>query len=437
MIVTIAEAERFLHMLDEGAEAFTFQTYEYDDTNKKYRTLARVINANLANGVLDMLAKSNARGCGVFVTINATDGKGRQEHNITAVRAVFVDLDGAPLGPIFEAVPAPHIVVESSPGKYHAYWRTDDCPLDQFKLVQRALARRFNGDPAVCDLPRVMRLPGFVHQKGAPVQTRVLLELCSPGRPYQLAEIIDGLHLDLSEPAPASVVTPIDGKLAAGQSRHGHLFRLGRTLAKCRAQPTREAVRAALAAENQARCDPQLPEADIDYLAQRAFTAKNDAQKWKTTLDDEARAERDATQHENEPVIDVEAAKVAARTPPPTAAAWTLPDCITEDEMAAARLSPDCVVEDYLFADVATAIAPGGTGKTTLLLREHMHIALGLPLYGLTIRKPGASLFLTAEDSRERLVARMREIGKAMSLTPAEMATVRERVLISDVSGEG
>src|SRR5215472_5611955 len=38
-------------------------------------------------------------------------------------------------------------------------------PLKVFEPLQKALADRFNGDPAVCDLSRVMRLPGFVHRK--------------------------------------------------------------------------------------------------------------------------------------------------------------------------------------------------------------------------------------------------------------------------------
>jgi hypothetical protein len=40
----------------------------------------------------------------------------------------------------------PHILVESSPGKWHAYYMVDECDLDQFKPRQRALAQRFGGD---------------------------------------------------------------------------------------------------------------------------------------------------------------------------------------------------------------------------------------------------------------------------------------------------
>ena len=116
---------------------------------------------------------------------------------------------------------------------------------------------------------------------------------------------------------------------------------------------------------------------------------------------------------------------------------FATPEPISPDEWSNARLTPDCIVKNYLFADVAVFIAVGGMGKTTLKLFEAIHIALGLPLYGLTINKPGTVLIITAEDSREMLVARLREIAKARELTDAQIAIVMQRVRISDVSGNG
>ena len=102
----------------------------------------------------------------MFVTINATTGGRRKAVDVERVRAVFADLDGAPLDPVLACDLEPHIVVESSPGRFHAYWIVEGLPLDQFTPVQKAIAARFGSDPIVHDLPRVMRLPGFWHQKG-------------------------------------------------------------------------------------------------------------------------------------------------------------------------------------------------------------------------------------------------------------------------------
>lgn len=110
---------------------------------------------------------------------------------------------------------------------------------------------------------------------------------------------------------------------------------------------------------------------------------------------------------------------------------------IAADEWTAARLTPDTIVENHLYADVGVFVAPGGMGKTTMVLHEAVHIPLALPLYGLKILRPGPVVILTAEDSREMLVARLRRIAESMGLTPAQIEQVRRDVRILDVSGTG
>ena len=145
-------------------------------------------------------------GAGVFVTINGTDGAGRKAANIVPVRAVFVDLDGAPFEPVLACPPPPHIAVESSPGRYHAYWLVRDLPLERFAPLQKAIAARFGGDPAIHDLPRVMRLPGFWHLKGEPFATRTLEQ--PPSELYPAEQVLAGFAPTDAKPAGSS--TPYD-----------------------------------------------------------------------------------------------------------------------------------------------------------------------------------------------------------------------------------
>jgi hypothetical protein len=161
------EASRFIRALicnDQAGDQYTSQTF--DDSESKRSHLAKIFHGR---GNAEALKRLNAAGAGVFLTINATDGKGRTNANIRCVRALFVDADkdgAAVLAKIKAAGPAPHIVVESSPGKFHAYWLVNrDFPLDQFTSAQAALARKFGTDEKVKDLARVMRLPGFYHMK--------------------------------------------------------------------------------------------------------------------------------------------------------------------------------------------------------------------------------------------------------------------------------
>lgn len=171
LVPNLTASNTFLDTLDGGG-AFTFMTIPEGELKGKGNTV--VLHGTL-NQHADRLTQLNNDGHGIFVMINQGDLNGRKALNVVKVRALFVDLDGAPLDPMMETEAPPHILVESSPNKWHGYWRVDDCPNDKFKERQHALADRFGGDKSVCDLPRVLRLPGFWHRKTAtPFQTRLV-----------------------------------------------------------------------------------------------------------------------------------------------------------------------------------------------------------------------------------------------------------------------
>lgn len=170
-------AQEFLDMLDADG-VFTFQTFD-DAKDRKNQSLARIFHGTLDqhHGALTRLQQ---QGAGVFVMINKGDGlvhpdakTCRTAKNVVAIRALWGDLDGAPLEPVL-AAHHPDIVVESSPGKWHTYWLTIDCSLGDFKTRQLQIAQKFDSDKAVADLPRVMRLPGYWHQKSEPFMTHMV-----------------------------------------------------------------------------------------------------------------------------------------------------------------------------------------------------------------------------------------------------------------------
>jgi len=114
----------------------------------------------------------NSAGMGVYVCCNMTDGKGRKKENIVKVRAAVADLDGCPLEPVWKY--APNMVIETSPGKFHAWWIADDIPLEGFSQLQKSIAYNLGSDEKVCDLPRVFRVPGFYHMKGEPFLSHII-----------------------------------------------------------------------------------------------------------------------------------------------------------------------------------------------------------------------------------------------------------------------
>ena len=197
LTIDLPEAERFLTLLDEEAEAFTFQTFadspktQAEEKERKAKG-APLLLAHTFNGTLEQhaakLERYNRMDAGVFVTINRTDLKGRKADNVKAVRAVFADTDGAPLEPIRNCSIEPHIIVESSEGKWHPYWLTDDLALAQFEGVQGRIADTFGTDASVKDLSRVLRLPGFYHRKADPFMVRIIHD--NGGLPYSADKIL-------------------------------------------------------------------------------------------------------------------------------------------------------------------------------------------------------------------------------------------------------
>lgn len=185
------ETQAFLKMLDPNTDQFCFRVLP---DNKASPVWEKKHNGKFGL-ILSQLQRANRAGGGAFVVVN--EG-GQKDDDITRVRAVFADTDGAPVEPIVDAL-EPHMVVETSPKKYHVYWLVEDFSLDQFKPVQLAIATQFGTDESVTNLSRVMRMPGFYHNKNEPFLSR--LTVLKPGLPrYTLDEVVTGLDLQLTPP---------------------------------------------------------------------------------------------------------------------------------------------------------------------------------------------------------------------------------------------
>ena len=175
----LEQTHRFLNILAKD-EPVTFQTFSDRDELKVKRPGKKDYdpNAKIMHGTLstpedaELLTRLNSKGAGVYVMVNAGDSQGRTAKNVVRVRALFIDTDGAPHPADLPL--EPHLVVQSSPGRWHLYWLVDGVLLDSFMTLQKALAEHYGTDPSVNDLPRVMRLPGFYHCKAEPVRVELL-----------------------------------------------------------------------------------------------------------------------------------------------------------------------------------------------------------------------------------------------------------------------
>lgn len=263
-VIDLSAAARFLDLVAEG-EAVTFQTFA---DRGKGGAQARILHGYLDEHAVE-LQRLNAAGAGIFWMVNYGDGKGRTAANVTGVRALFVDLDGAPLAPVVACGVQPHAVVESSPGRFHAYWLVTGCTREQFAGLQKALAAKFDGDSSVHDLPRVMRLPGFVHRKGEPFTTRVL-EM-QQIQPYPVDELVRRLGLRpqrpaaQKEPAPPAPGAAPGGPMFAAGGRNRALASQAGKLRRMGLSP--QAIEAALLQLNVDRCRPPLEPDEVRAIA--------------------------------------------------------------------------------------------------------------------------------------------------------------------------
>ena len=240
----------------------SFQTFS-DKGND--RRLVKQFHGQIGRHLGKMISL-NQKGAGIFFTVNQTDLLGRSTANITKVRSVFIDLDGEPLPKSFSL--DPHFVVETSPKRYHAYWLVKDMPLESFRLYQIALATKYNSDPKVQDLPRVMRLPGFYHKKGKPFPVKILTMIDE--HPYTREQIKEGLKLKRPE---VRKTVYNDSKVQNGTytgaikgakqgERHGALIKMLIAI-RLRGESYEYARREAVEFGN--LCEPQVSEQEITF----------------------------------------------------------------------------------------------------------------------------------------------------------------------------
>ncbi len=110
------------------------------------------------------LAKSE-EGREVYFCSHLLTRSKRIKENASAVRSLWGDLDGAevPNGQL-----KPTAVVESSPGRYHCYWRlADEIPPKIAEDLNRRIAAVIGADPSGFDLSQLLRVPGTPNHKYA------------------------------------------------------------------------------------------------------------------------------------------------------------------------------------------------------------------------------------------------------------------------------
>jgi hypothetical protein len=107
--------------------------------------------------------EQSQKGREVYFCVHLLTAAKRIKKNAAEVHTLWGELDGAEV-PSKEH--APTAVVESSPGRFHCYWRlADPIPPEDAELLNKRLAREIEADPSGFDLTQILRVPGTVNHK--------------------------------------------------------------------------------------------------------------------------------------------------------------------------------------------------------------------------------------------------------------------------------
>lgn len=124
------------------------------------------------HGVIDLDMRDagdwNRKGWGIFWSVNDFDGARRIE-NLTRINAWAVDMDEGEKPEQWQRIKksplTPSHVVETKRG-FQVYWRAKDPKAKHWNsLVLDRLVPWFGADKNARDLARILRVPGYLHQK--------------------------------------------------------------------------------------------------------------------------------------------------------------------------------------------------------------------------------------------------------------------------------
>ena len=411
-------AYSFLRTLDPDATNHTFQTIDdvvmADGTKRAKKKLTRIRHGSLAEHFQE-LEQANEEGAGVYLTMNATDGRGRRAENIARIRVVWGDFDVG-LPPAFALEPS--ILWQSSVGRFQAAWRVEGLTPQEHAGVLARIVESYGADPDADGINRILRLPGFLHKKRQP---QLVTMVSDPGHIYTRDQILTAfppasartrskpaspapiVRLDVDE-AVANAVAILQAAAPAIEKHNGepHTFAtacrvldFGISEEKClelmqthwndRCQPPWDAEELANKIANAAK-HRQLPNGVASPLAEfepfdaetLALIAKHTKKLLETTpakIEDNSELFESATR-------------------------WT-----GKEPLSIPYIVPNWVPRDC----TSLLAAAGGRGKSMLALQLMIAVASGTPFLGLPIEQ-GSAAGIFCEDNDNALHRRAKAI---------------------------
>lgn len=141
----------------------------------------------------EQLQKWNKEGRGIFFSVNKAPTGERKKEHCAGINAWFAESDTLSAEEQWQRIIAcplePSFVVRSKKS-FHIYWLSTDGTKERFEEVQNGLIKYFDGDPAMKDIVRVLRVPGFNHMKDPANPFPVEIITANPELRYTEAEML-------------------------------------------------------------------------------------------------------------------------------------------------------------------------------------------------------------------------------------------------------
>lgn len=397
------EAARFLRLLDAEADTWLFRGIHGNGSTREVRGSLETCG--------DQLAGLNVDGYNVFCVVN--ESVGFADADVTGIRAMFADFDGAPLPESFEL--EPHVIVQTSPGRWHAYWLADGVPVDQFKRMQQAIVAKYGTDRMAVNPARLMRVPGFQNWKySEPFQARIIHE--SGGVPYNAARIVSAFPQSTKPADTTSQLSgPANSPRVVDHDRHADLLGIAARFARS------------------VHFDGMAEQSALTALSEEATRGR-----WTRQLD----------QGELERAFNGALAKLRSGE-------WGAAQGIAADpgdlikvdlDSRAPRRQREYVLDPIIPRRVVTLLGGhGGAGKTMLGMQLAVHFAAGQAFAGFAPGPGGRAVFLSFEDEGDDVLPRLDAIIAAFNL-PIEAVranleiydgTQTEATIAEEVTGGG
>jgi putative DNA primase/helicase len=166
--------EEFLGHFFNPDETVNIRVFEDQGTGVFSGAKIPVVTAKFAD-IEGQLREHNSHNRGIFFIPN---GGGNTDKEINKINAQFVERDTGTFEEQWALINSfplrPSFVVQTKKS-LHTYWLIRNGSVDKFRPIQKRLVAHFGGDPACVNESRCLRLPGFNHCKGEPVEVKCVL----------------------------------------------------------------------------------------------------------------------------------------------------------------------------------------------------------------------------------------------------------------------